>query len=145
MMRSCDWSSSGDLGLVDDESRQAGVIIAVIHAGKRANSIGRFITNDVAPKAARQAILAQVTNAGAFVHAYRARYYDHGRGDRPGFDRSGTYDLRQRPGTGDRYMLTPADADKGEFRVTVGTDPIRGRITLLQGPIEAVVMLGATF
>jgi hypothetical protein len=57
----------------------------------------------------------------------------------------GTYDLRQRPGTGDRYMLTPADADKGEFRVTVGTDPIRGRITLLQGPIEAVVMLGATF
>jgi hypothetical protein len=42
-------------------------------------------------------------------------------------------------------MLTPATKQSGEFTVLIGTDPKRGRITLLQNSTEAVVMLGATF
>jgi hypothetical protein len=56
----------------------------------------------------------------------------------------GTYNLTRRPGTEDRFMLTPAEGEHGEFRVMVGTHSQHGRITLLQSAAEAVIMLGAT-
>jgi len=59
-------------------------------------------------------------------------------------DLDGTYWLNERPEHPGHFFVTPAQGNRGEFRMMVGLDRQRGRITLLVNTTEAVVIRGAT-
>lgn len=56
----------------------------------------------------------------------------------------GSYFLVPRPEAPERFFITPADGDRGEFTGITGLDPDRGWVTLLRNTSQAIVMLGVT-